>query len=136
MRVIISRAFKGRWGGQQNRQKIDRQKEWPEHLVLPGMGLLVLTQMNSAHLRKRKPTPRTGRTFIGHDLLLQICIRTDNNVSERERAFCQRKLMEDNGVMSDLAAAAGQQKRGSNDHAHAGVRKRPEFSEDVKQEQR
>jgi len=44
--------------------------------------------------------------------------------------------MEGDSVMSDFATGAGQQEGDSDDHTYAGVRKRPEFSEGVKQKQR
>lgn len=136
MRVVIGSAFKRRWGRQEKSYQVYRQKQWTKHLVLPRMGLLVLAQMHCAHLRKRKPAFGTRRTFIGHDRPVQVSVRTNNNVPQYERTFCQRKLMEDHGIMSDFATGAGQQERNSDHDTHAGVGKSPEFSEGIKKEQR
>jgi len=136
MRVIISRAFKRRWGGQEKRQQVHRQKQGAKHLVLPGMRLLVLTQMHCAHLRKRKPMFGTSGTFIRHRWTVQIRVRTKNYITEHECAFCQWESVEDDCIMSELAAGTGQQEGRSDHQPHAGVRKSEQFPEEVEKEQR
>ena len=100
------------------------------------MGLLVLTQMHCAHLRKRKPIFHAGRTFIRDGRPVHICVRTKNYIAEYECAFCQSYAMEDNGIMRDFATGTGQQEGSADHHPQAGVREREELSEDVKKEQR
>jgi hypothetical protein len=100
------------------------------------MGLLVLTQMHSAHLRKWKPMFGTSHTFIRNGRPVQIRVRTKNYIAEYECAFCQWESMEDDRIMSERAAGTGQQEGRSDHHPHAGVRKSEHFPEDVEKEQR
>ena len=136
MRVIISRTFKGGWRRQEQRQHVHRQKEGSKRLVLPGMGLLVLTQMHCAYMRKRKPMFGASRTFIGNGRPVQIRVRTKNYIAEDECAFCQWESMEDDRIMSEFATRTRQQEGRSDHQPQAGVREGEEIPEDVEKKQR